>query len=250
MKADLMKMPHHGTESLAPNSFFDRVDPKFVLVPGSVRIWCGELGARPRKWVEGKGIPTWVSGNSGHVRVDFHKYQTVITPQFNLTEEGSPYEIYVQLNSDLAMSYQATNGGKTMEEWGRWHWETYGQHDEGRELLEASPYEHYVREQPDLLKAYRLENTEKTIGEWGRSHWDTYGQYETGRLPPITSRYEHYVRQYSDLLTIYRATNHGKTMEEWGRWHWEVYGQYENERMPPALMECKGKAFGQTEWKD
>jgi len=132
MKADLMKMPHHGAVSLAPDSYFDRVDPKFVLVPGPIRIWCGELGARPRRWVERKGVPTWVSGNSGHVRVDFHKNRTVITPQFNLTEENSPYEIYVRQNSDLAMFYQATNGGKTMEEWGRWHWEVFGRHEGDR----------------------------------------------------------------------------------------------------------------------
>ncbi len=249
MNADLMKMPHHGATSLAPDSFFERVDPKYVLIPGSTSIWCGELGARPRKWVTEKGIPAWVSGNNGHVRVMFHKNRTVISPQFSFVEEDSYYERYVRQNSDLAIIYQATNGGKTMDEWGRWHWETYGQHEEGRELFEASSYERYVREHPDLLATYKSEGKGTTMEEWGKRHWERYGQHEEGREMPEVSPYKYYVRNYADLLATFSATNGGKTMDEWGRWHWEVFGQHESKRISPEVLECRNKTFGEIEWK-
>ena len=269
MQADLMKMPHHGVTSLAPDSFFDRVDPDYVLVPGPASTWCGDSGARPRRWVARKGIPVWVSGNSGHVRVMFYKNHTVISPQFNALEEVSAYESYVREHSDLAMLYQATNGGKSIEEWGKWHWETYGQYEEDKQLLIISPYERYVRENPDVLANYRAEGKGKTITssvrsrpsgrnitirtwsakEWGKWHWETYGQYEEGRELLEVSPYEYYVRKYADLLGTYRETNGGKSMEEWGRWHWEVFGQHDG-RMSPEQLECRNKASGPIEWKD
>ena len=249
MQADLMKMPHHGVTSLAPDSFFDRVDPDYVLVSGPASTWCGDSGARPRRWVARKGIPVWISGNSGHVRVMFYKNHTVISPQFNALEEVSAYERYVREHSDLAMLYQATNGGKSIEEWGKWHWETYGQREEGRELLEVSSYERYVREHPDVLANYRTEGSGKTMEEWGKWHWETYGQYEEGRESLEVSPYGYYVRKHADLLTMFRATNGGKTMEEWGRWHWEAYGQHDG-RMSPEQLECRNKASGPIEWKD
>lgn len=82
MQSDFMKMPHHGGTGLAPNSFFDRVDPDYVLVPGPKWIWCGDRGARPRKWVYKKGIPVWVNGINGHIQVKFYKKKTVISPEY------------------------------------------------------------------------------------------------------------------------------------------------------------------------
>jgi len=33
MQSDFMKMPHHGRTGLAPNSFFDKVNLRYVLLP-------------------------------------------------------------------------------------------------------------------------------------------------------------------------------------------------------------------------
>ena len=79
--SDFMKMPHHGGTSLAPNSFFDKVDPRYVLVPGPKWFWCGDRGARARKWVAEKDVPVWVNGINGHVKVTFYKEKTVISPE-------------------------------------------------------------------------------------------------------------------------------------------------------------------------
>ena len=86
MNSDFMKMPHHGARNLAPNAFFERVDPGYVLVPGPQWIWCGERGARPREWVKQKKLPVWVNGIDGHVRVDFFREHIVVTPEHDSAE--------------------------------------------------------------------------------------------------------------------------------------------------------------------
>ncbi len=81
MASSFMKMPHHGATGLAPDGFFDRVNPGYVLVPGPRWVWCGERGARPRQWVERKELPVWVNGIDGHIRIDFFEDHAVITPE-------------------------------------------------------------------------------------------------------------------------------------------------------------------------
>jgi hypothetical protein len=49
MQAGYLKMPHHGLANIAPNSFFETVDPKFVLVPGPTHHWCCEHGIQARE---------------------------------------------------------------------------------------------------------------------------------------------------------------------------------------------------------
>jgi len=79
--SDILKMPHHGAESLAPNSFLNAVNPDYVLVPGPAGTWCGDRGSRPREWTIKRKVPTWVNGLHGHVRVDFNREETVISPE-------------------------------------------------------------------------------------------------------------------------------------------------------------------------
>ena len=40
---------------------------------------------------------------------------------------------YVREHPDLLAAYDAINNDQTMEAWGRWHWETYGQQEDGRQ---------------------------------------------------------------------------------------------------------------------
>ena len=79
MQAEYLKMPHHGLASIAPNSFFETVDPEFVLVPGPAHHWCGERGNQAREWVTAKRVPTWINGLNGHVVVEFKRDSSKVT---------------------------------------------------------------------------------------------------------------------------------------------------------------------------
>jgi competence protein ComEC len=57
LKADVLKVPHHGGEGAAPNSFFDRVGASAALVPGPRKLWESERAARIRGYFEGKKSP-------------------------------------------------------------------------------------------------------------------------------------------------------------------------------------------------
>lgn len=81
MRSDFLKMPHHGVESLAPDSFLNAVNPDYVLVPGPAGLWCGDRGSRPRKWTVKRKVPTWVNGTNGHIMVEFKRDETVVTPE-------------------------------------------------------------------------------------------------------------------------------------------------------------------------
>ncbi len=81
MQAKILKMPHHGLRSIAPNSFFETVNPKFVLVPGPEHLWCSERGDQARQWTASRQVPTWVNGINGHIMVDFKRDETIITPE-------------------------------------------------------------------------------------------------------------------------------------------------------------------------
>tara|TARA_B100001167_G_scaffold149343_1_gene96931 strand:- start:415 stop:1395 length:981 start_codon:yes stop_codon:yes gene_type:complete len=86
MRSDFLKMPHHGATGIAPNEFFDQVDPGYVLVPGPKWIWCGERGAQARDWVEQKQLPVWINGIDGNIKVDFFDDRIVITPEIDSKE--------------------------------------------------------------------------------------------------------------------------------------------------------------------
>ena len=73
LKADILQVPHHGTEGLAPNSFFDVVNPKYVLTTSHTSLFCSERSQRPRTYFEEKGIPNYVAGFHGHVSINFKK---------------------------------------------------------------------------------------------------------------------------------------------------------------------------------
>ena len=86
MRSDFLKMPHHGATGIAPNEFFDQVDPDYVLVPGPKWIWCGERGAQARDWVERKQLPVWINGIDGNIKVNFFDDHIVITPEIDSEE--------------------------------------------------------------------------------------------------------------------------------------------------------------------
>ena len=70
LKAHLLKVPHHGTESLAPDSFFEWVNPAAAFVPAPLAIWQSDRSRRPRSWFQSRQVPTYVTGEVGAVMID------------------------------------------------------------------------------------------------------------------------------------------------------------------------------------
>jgi beta-lactamase superfamily II metal-dependent hydrolase len=81
LKADILKLPHHGTEGAAPDSFFEAVSPKVAMVPSPALLWCSARSARMKTWFEGRKIPTYVNGFAGHVIVKMQKDSYQVTTQ-------------------------------------------------------------------------------------------------------------------------------------------------------------------------
>ncbi len=73
IRADILKVPHHGTEGVAPNEFFDAVHPKVALVPSPRTLWQSDRSKRIREYFEKSSIKTYVNGLEGDVMVQFRK---------------------------------------------------------------------------------------------------------------------------------------------------------------------------------
>jgi competence protein ComEC len=70
LKADILKLPHHGTEGAPPDAFYEAISPKIAMVPSPALLWCSPRSSRMKRWFEGRKIPTYVNGFSGHVLVE------------------------------------------------------------------------------------------------------------------------------------------------------------------------------------
>lgn len=69
LRADILKVPHHGTEGCAPDAFFDRVGPKVALVPSPAGLWASPRSGRIHDYFASRNIPVYVSGLNGDVTV-------------------------------------------------------------------------------------------------------------------------------------------------------------------------------------
>ncbi|HWA24535.1 MAG TPA: MBL fold metallo-hydrolase [Lacunisphaera sp.] len=69
LHADVLKAPHHGTESTVPNEFYDRVGAKAVLVSSPKNLWQSARSMRTRNYFLTQKVPTYVSGINGSVTV-------------------------------------------------------------------------------------------------------------------------------------------------------------------------------------
>ncbi len=67
IKADVLKVPHHGTDGLAPDEFFHAVSPRAMIVPSPAGLWMSDRSARVRNLA--KRYPAYVNGLHGHVTV-------------------------------------------------------------------------------------------------------------------------------------------------------------------------------------
>jgi len=71
LRADILKVPHHGTEDTAPDSFFDSVSAKVALVPTLEELWVHKRSSRIRAYFTSRHIPVYISGREGNVTVRY-----------------------------------------------------------------------------------------------------------------------------------------------------------------------------------
>lgn len=69
LRADILKAPHHGTEGTAPNEFYDRVQPRALLVPSPRPLWESARSMRTRNYFIERNVPAHVTGIHGTVVV-------------------------------------------------------------------------------------------------------------------------------------------------------------------------------------
>jgi len=71
MKADILKVPHHGGYGIAPKQFFENVGAQFNMFPGPAWVYTGERGALATTYSKANKIPHCVDGINGHVVLRF-----------------------------------------------------------------------------------------------------------------------------------------------------------------------------------
>ncbi len=80
--ADVLKVPHHGTESTVPDAFFQSVSPRYGLVPAPASLWQSQRSRRIREWFSLHQVPVFVNGLDGDIRV------TVNRSHLHIEKEG------------------------------------------------------------------------------------------------------------------------------------------------------------------
>lgn len=68
---DVLKVPHHGTEGLASNDFFQATEAKICLVPSPTHLWESNRSSRPREVFKKMGSKVFLNGELGSVTVEF-----------------------------------------------------------------------------------------------------------------------------------------------------------------------------------
>lgn len=82
LRADVLKAPHHGTESVAVNEFLDKVDANYAIVPSPQKLWCSDRSKRYRDYFAAHKIKTYISGFHGDITVHhFNNQKTVFDIQ-------------------------------------------------------------------------------------------------------------------------------------------------------------------------
>ena len=90
LKADILKVPHHSAESLAPNSFFDVVSAKQFIVPAPAKFWNVDWDRtkRVKEYAQEHNISTYVTGVNGNITV------TSFNNKYSITIERKDSKVY------------------------------------------------------------------------------------------------------------------------------------------------------------
>jgi len=71
VKADILKVPHHGVTPIAPNSFFEAVAPQLNMFATSHNLWYNARIKQTRRWTAKAAIPFCHNGVNGDVVLRF-----------------------------------------------------------------------------------------------------------------------------------------------------------------------------------
>ena len=90
LQADILKVPHHSAEGLAPNSFFDAVSAKQFIVPAPAYFWNKDFtrSKRVRTYVQEHNITSYITGINGNITV------TSYNNQYNIITEMKSQKTY------------------------------------------------------------------------------------------------------------------------------------------------------------
>jgi competence protein ComEC len=69
LRANILKAPHHGAESAAPDAFYDRVGASVLMVSSPKALWESARSMRTRNYFLERNIPVYVTGINGSVKV-------------------------------------------------------------------------------------------------------------------------------------------------------------------------------------
>lgn len=85
IKADILKVPHHGVTGIAPNEFFDKVNPSLILVPAPKSLSYDVRGSQVKNWAinnwNNKNTHICTNGFNGDVRITFYSDYVLLDPQ-------------------------------------------------------------------------------------------------------------------------------------------------------------------------
>lgn len=87
-QADILKVPHHGTEGVASNEFFERVGAKVGIVPSPQHLWCSERSSRIHNYFLEKKTEMYISGFHGDITIRHFE-----DGSYKIKTEHSPEEV-------------------------------------------------------------------------------------------------------------------------------------------------------------
>ena len=67
LKANILKLPHHGADSMAVSAFHETVNAEVFFAPSPENLWFSDRASRSRKIAEENNIETFVNGLHGMV---------------------------------------------------------------------------------------------------------------------------------------------------------------------------------------
>lgn len=73
LRADILKLPHHGLEGMAISEFYKAVGPDVFLAPCPAKYWNTDRAKRSRDIAADIGVPIFVNGLHGDVLVSGYK---------------------------------------------------------------------------------------------------------------------------------------------------------------------------------
>lgn len=82
-KADILKVPHHGVTGLAPNIFFETVNPQLNMFPTPWILWTDPRIEQLKDWTMSKKIHYCVTGLNGDVVLTFKDSTLILQPEIN-----------------------------------------------------------------------------------------------------------------------------------------------------------------------